>query len=978
MAATAQQPHSAFEHVESRPIEALNLTVECYRHRRTGARHYHLAADDSNNAFLVAFLTMPQDSTGVAHILEHTSLCGSQRYPVRDPFFMMIRRSLNTFMNAFTSSDWTAYPFASQTPKDFNNLLEVYLDAAFFPRLERLDFAQEGHRIELRDPEDLTSPLEYKGVVFNEMKGAMSSPLQTLWQTLQTELFPTVTYHHNSGGDPAHIPELTYQALKDFHARHYHPSNAIFMTYGDIPPAAHQERFESFALQHFGPQAIDFHVAPEQRYTEPRRVTDYYALDGEEDTQARTHIVMGWLLGDITEPLNQLEAQLLAQVLIDHSASPLRQALEITELGSAPAEVMGMDHSMREMVFACGLEGSEPERTEAVEALILDTLREVAANGVPQAQVEAVLQQLELAQREVGGGSFPYGLELMVNALGPAIHGGDPAAALDIDPVLKTLRERIADPDYIPRLIRQWLLDNPHRVTLTLVPDTELSARRQAAEQDRLVALKAELSQADLEQVRADAAALEAKQMQEDDPEVLPKVTLADVPAEITYPEPRMAEVAGRPVHCYSQGTNGLVYLQTITELPALDAETAHYLPLFCACLTEVGAGEADYLQMQSRQAATTGGLHAQISLRGAAEDVGRARAFFVLGGKALARYHESMAELLHQTFWQARFDELPRLRELIAQMRAAAVTQVTGRGHVLAMSAAAARLGPASNLAHDWHGLAGIRRLKQLDDALDDEAELERLAAAFGRIRQALMAAPRQYLVVAEAQHTEALLADLERLWGQADNAAADFQPFAMPTPAGAVREAWTTSSQVNFAAKAYPTVAASHADAPALQVLAVLLRNNYLHRAIREQGGAYGGGANWDSDSGGFRFFSYRDPRLEGTLHDFDAAIDWLMAGGHEYRLLEESILGVISAIDRPESPVGEAVRDCFARLHGRSPAWRRDFRQRVLEVSLADVQRVAETYLRPERANVAVLGGPATLQAKHAELDLELQPL
>jgi Zn-dependent M16 (insulinase) family peptidase len=259
----------AFQHLRSHPIPALRLEFQEFRHRATGARHLHLAADDPHNAFMVAFLTVPQDSTGVAHILEHTALCGSRRYPVRDPFFMMIRRSLNTFMNAFTSSDWTAYPFASQNKKDFNNLLDVYLDATFFPLLDERDFAQEGHRLEFAAPDNPDSELTFKGVVFNEMKGALSSPVQRLGLALQSRLFPTTTYHHNSGGDPEAIPDLTYEQLKAFHARHYHPSNAIFLTYGDIPAAEHQERFEAGALGQF--QQLQLDLAIPTNGATPRR-----------------------------------------------------------------------------------------------------------------------------------------------------------------------------------------------------------------------------------------------------------------------------------------------------------------------------------------------------------------------------------------------------------------------------------------------------------------------------------------------------------------------------------------------------------------------------------------------------------------------------------------------------------------------------------------------------------------------------------
>ncbi len=290
------QAHPAFTWIRSERIESLNVTIEEYRHVKTGALHYHIDADNNENVFLVAFRTVPMDSTGVAHILEHTALCGSKKYPVRDPFFMMIRRSLNTFMNAFTSSDWTAYPFASQNRKDFDNLLDVYLDAAFFSRLDELDFLQEGHRVEFKQANDPQSELEFKGVVFNEMKGAMSSPVSVLWQTLSERLYPTTTYHYNSGGEPANIPDLSYQQLRDFYQTHYHPSNAVFMTFGDIPAYDHQKQFEVKALCHFEQLDVDIRVDDEVRFDQPIAVEDVYAFDAPDGVSRdqKTHHVKGW------------------------------------------------------------------------------------------------------------------------------------------------------------------------------------------------------------------------------------------------------------------------------------------------------------------------------------------------------------------------------------------------------------------------------------------------------------------------------------------------------------------------------------------------------------------------------------------------------------------------------------------------------------------------------------------------------------
>ncbi len=964
------EAHAAFEWLRSSRIPSLNVEVQEYRHRVTGALHIHLAADDDQNAFMVGFRTVPGDSTGVAHILEHTSLCGSERFPVRDPFFMMTRRSLNTFMNAFTSADWTAYPFASRNLKDYDNLLQVYLDAVFFPSLNELDFLQEGHRVEFTEEGNPDSELTFKGVVFNEMKGAMSSPVSTLWQVLGREVFPTITYHHNSGGDPENIPDLSYEELKAFHARHYHPANAVIITYGELPAASQQARFDELALARFEPLELDIGVPDEQRFDAPRVVEERYALDGEEDTADKSHIVLGWLLGRSTDMQAVLEGHLLSGVLLDNGASPLRRALETTELGSAPSPLCGLSDSSREMLFAAGVEGSNPESAEAVEQLILDTLREVAENGVEREMVEAVLHQLELHQREVGGDGFPFGLQLMVNALGPVLHGADAAEALNIDPILDKLRERIQDPEYIKSLARA-LLDNPHRVRLTLRPDPGLSAEREAAEKARLAAMKAAMSDDDKQRVIARAAELAERQMSADDPEQLPKVGLEDVPTELSIPEGE--ETGGEPsTTWFSRGTNGLFYQQLVIDLPQLKPELLELVPLYADIVTEVGSGGRDYLATQALQAAVTGGISAGITQRSAIDRLDDGRALFTFSGKALSRNRDALSHLLQESFDSARLDELPRIRELVAQERMHQEQGVTQRGHSLAMSAAAAGFSRAAQRYQLWHGLDGVRSLKALDDGLDDDAAVATLAEKLSAIQQALRAAPRRLLLIGEEELRDEALAAQAGLWGATSDAVAisddSFQPDR-------VMQAWATSSQVNFCSRAFPTVPLEHEDTPALMVLGGFLRNNFLHRAIREQGGAYGGGASFDPDSGSLRFYSYRDPRLAETLADFDASIAWLLENSHEWRLVEEAILGVIGSIDKPGSPAGEAKKSFHAALHGRTPEQRRRTRARILEVREADLKRVTERYLSGDNASTAVIGSPDTLKGAADGLGLEL---
>jgi Zn-dependent M16 (insulinase) family peptidase len=967
--------HPAFNLIRRQQISTLNVELQEYQHLKTGARHFHLQANDNNNVFLVAFLTVPEDSTGVAHILEHTTLCGSQRFPVRDPFFMMTRRSLNTFMNAMTSSDWTAYPFASQNKKDFYNLLEVYLDAVFFPHLSPLDFAQEGWRLEFEKPDDSSSPLVYKGIVYNEMKGALSSPNQSIWEELSQLLYPTITYHFNSGGEPKEIPNLTYEQLKSFHAAHYHPSNAIFMTYGDIPAEEHQNYFEEKALKQFEKLELDLSIPDEQRYQAPIKKEGFYAVEENEELDNKCYVLIAWLLGKNTDARDWLNAHLLSGMLLDDSASPLRQALEITELGTAPSGLSGLESSTREMNFCAGLEGCNAENADAVEALIFEVLQQVANEGVPQERLESVLHQMELHQREITGDHVPYGLRLLLNSLTPAIHGGDPLSMLDIDPALEALRKDVQNPDFIKNLVKTQLLDNPHRVRLVMKPDPELNAKRIAEETQRLADLKAQLNSEEISKIIEQTQQLADRQNTQDNPELLPKVTLKDVADDLLIVDGKASEIKKIPTTWFAQGTNGMVYQEVVLDLPDLSEELIDLIPIFCDAITEVGVGNRDYLATQSWQSAVSGGIRAGVTVRGGVHDVQQTRNLFMLSGKSLARHHADLTQLIHDTFTKVRFDETSRLRDLVAQARLEVENSIPSRGIALVNNTAVSRLNPSSALAYRWSGFGGIRYLKKLDDALNDESQLLELSQKLTELRDILINTPRQLLIISEAERQADIAQALENYW--------DFEPqktnlLKLPSISGQTREAWGVNTQVNFTAKAYQTVPYAHPDAPILSVLGDFLRNGYLHRTIREQGGAYGGNASYDSDNGAFRFFSYRDPRLVETLADYDRSLTWLQETSHESRVLEEAILGIIARIDRPSSPAGEAKTAFFGNLHGRTPELRRSFRSKILNVKIEDLQRVAAQYLRPELANIAVVSNPKLLEEHADKLGLKLETL
>jgi len=659
---------------------------------------------------------------------------------------------------------------------------------------------------------------------------------------------------------------------------------------------------------------------------------------------------------------------------LDNSASPLRKLLETTDLGNAPSELCGLDDSTREATFQCGLEGTDPKHAEAVEQQVLQVLGEFARNGVPREQVESVLHQVELAQREIGGGRFPYGLQLMLRVMPAYLHGGDPAAALDIDDALAALRKSIENPQFIKDLARGMLLDNPHRVRLTMAPDKALSARRAALLEDKLKELKRKLNAEEKQRIVEQATALKARQEQEEDAEILPKAGLEDVPDDRAIPEGSLQQIGTMPLAWYAQGTNGLVYQQLAIDLPSLTPELIDVLSLFCDCVTEVGCGDQDYLQVQARQAAVSGGVSARISYRPPIDDRTGMRAIFVLAGKALARNERELGLLLKDTLNGARFDELARMRELIAQFHAQAQASLTQAGHSLAMSAASAGLGPVPMLEHYWDGLEGLRRLKALDAVMADEGARAEFAGKLQRIREMLRAAPRQVLLVGEPDRAEGLRASLADAWKDGPCGDACGDSFSYDWTERRVHQAWSVNTQVNFCAKAYATVDESHPDAPALMVLGPYLTNGFLHRSIREQGGAYGGGASYSVSSGAMRFYSYRDPRLAESLSDFDRATTWLMEGRQEERQLEEAILRVLSDIDRPESPAGEAIAAYFGTRHGRTPTHRREVRRAVMQVGMDDLRRVADRYLVAGTASVAVVSNEATIEA-NSDLGLEI---
>jgi Zn-dependent M16 (insulinase) family peptidase len=940
---------SGFELTATTAVATLGVELRQYLHAASGARHLHFACADTNNAFMVALPTLPADSTGVAHILEHTTLCGSRRYPVRDPFFMMLRRSLNTFMNAFTASDSTAYPFATQNRKDFDNLLDVYLDSVFFPRLDPLDFAQEGWRLE-RDAD--AGRLVLHGVVYNEMKGAMSAPVAQLWQHVQAALFPDTVYRHNSGGDPLAIPDLSHAALREFHARHYHPANAVFMTYGCFDEREHQDRIETRVLAEFSRPGVPIMSALQPRFTQPRECVAGYADDAGDEPA--THIVWAWLLGEAADPEQLVRAQVLSSILLEHSASPLRHFLETSELANAPSELCGVDDSARQLVFVCGVEGSDRAHAEALERDIFGVLDRVARDGLDAAALAAIVDRIEMAQRDLGGGSYPFGLQLMGRVMPAAMYRRDPARLLDLEPVLADLRAAIASPDWVKRLVRDNLLDNTHRVRVVMQPDATSTAQAASCEHARLESLAAQMDATALAGLDRQAEALRARQAAVDDPDILPRVSLVDVPAAIAQAQAYRPPVADIDAYEYACGANGIFRVQVIYDIPRLAVDELTALPLFADYLTEFGCADQDYLAVQARRA-LAGSFHTHVMARAPLAG-GAPRGWLVIAGKGLARKRDVVIDTVGDMLASVRFDEVERLRELLMQSRAEVEQSLTDRGHQLALATAACGFGASAALDELWDGPSAVCRLKELATARGAQQSARKLFEIFARLRAQLLTAPRRVVLIGE---DSALAGATARATFIGRGSALSAPDIAAALPQVSDNKAWMINAQVNFCAKAYAAVAEAHADAAVLSVLGRYLQDGFLHGAIREHGGAYGAGAAYDADSATFRFFSYRDPRGGETLDDFDRALDWF-AGERDQQRLEESILGTIRALDQPRSPAGEAERAITNVLFGRDDAARARFRAQVLAADHATLHAVAARYLEPARGAVGVVCG------------------
>ncbi|HEY8595933.1 MAG TPA: insulinase family protein [Devosiaceae bacterium] len=943
-----------FDLIAEKEIPEIHSLARHYRHRATGGEVLSLLNDDENKVFGITFRTPPADSTGVAHILEHSVLCGSRKYPLKEPFVELLKGSLHTFLNAMTFADKTAYPVASQNLADFYNLVDVYLDAVFFPRLTEDTFRQEGWHYELDNAAD---PLVFKGVVFNEMKGVFSSPEARLADVSQRSLFPDTTYGVSSGGNPRVIPDLTYEAFRDFHSRLYHPSNARAFFYGDDDPEKRLDLIGDYFAE-FERREPDSGIATQGRFTAPRHIEATYPGSAAEGAARDGMVTVNWLLDlDVLDDMETaLGLAVLNHALIGTPGSPLRRALTDSGLGESMLGG-GISDGLKQPTASFGLKGIDPANAGKVEALILETLGQLAAEGIDEGAVTAALNTLEFQLRENNTGSYPRGLVMMFRALGPWLHDRDPMSALEFEGPLETVKAKIAEGGYFERIIRRHLLDNAHRTTVVLRADPDLAETEAAEERARLEAVRVEMDAAGLEATVEMTERLKALQEATDPEDVLAKVPslrIEDLPRASRVLPIERATIAGVPAMFHDLPTNGIAYLDLGFDLTVLDADLLAFVPLFSRALTQTGTKRRDFVELSQLIGQTTGGLRTQ---RWSSSTMGGdTSAWLFVRGKATGPHVGDLVSIMAEVLGEARLDNRERIRQMVLEEKAGFEGRLTGMGSHLVDLRLRASLGEADWLGETFGGISHLMFLRRLADLVD--SDFGQVQGALERIRSVLLTRPAMLInITAEGGDRAGIETEVARLVGGIPaepraKAVWDRRP-------GAPSEGLTMPAQVNYVGKGADLYRLGYKPNGAASVAVKYLNTTYLWDKVRVQGGAYGGFARFDQVGGGLTFASYRDPNLVKTLDAFDGAASFLRRelGSTE---LVRSIIGTIGEVDRYMLPDAKGFASMLWALSGNTDDVRQTRRDQILSAGPGDFRQFAEALQEVARAgHVVVLG-------------------
>ncbi|KAI9149534.1 Mitochondrial presequence protease [Paramyrothecium foliicola] len=940
-----------FTLVRSKHVPELELTALHLQHDKTGADYLHIARDDSNNVFSIGFKTNPPDDTGVPHILEHTTLCGSDKYPIRDPFFKMLPRTLSNFMNAFTASDHTFYPFATTNAQDFKNLMSVYLDSTLHPLLKQSDFTQEGWRIGPENPlaEDAEGKkLVFKGVVYNEMKGQMSDAGYLYYIRFHDHIFPDI---NNSGGDPQKITDLTYEQLKDFHAAHYHPSNAKIFSYGDMPLAEHLQEVNN-RLRSFDKITADNKIHQPIELSGPREVTLEGPLDPLVDSDRQYKTSVSWITGDTTDVVESFSIALLSTLLMDGYGSPLYRGLVETGLGADWSPNAGYDSSAKRGIFSIGLTGVQEADVPKLKGKIQEILREARNKGFDKTKVDGSLHQLELSLKHK---TANFGFS-MLNRLKPKwFNGVDPFDSLAWNDTINAFQARMAEGNYLEGLVDKYLL-NDNTLTFTMAPSQTFGEELVKEEQERLAQKIGEAveraggedkARQEFEKQEQDLL-VEQNKTNTEDLSCLPTVYVKDIPRTKEATIVRDEAADGVQIQWREAPTNGLTYFRAINTLENLPDGLRELVPLFTDSIMRLGSKDMSMEQLEDLIKLKTGGVSVGYHSTPSPTDFHQASEGIIFTGMALDRNVPVMFDILHKLVLDTDFDSPEaslRIRQLLQASADGVVNDIASSGHRYAMGYAESGLTRSAWLRQQVSGLSQVK----LVTSLASRPESDKLEDVIAKLKQiqgfALASGNMRTAITCGTESVQDNTASLQKFVGGLSRSAAGLDKAASKALPRDSKTFFPLPYQVYYGGLSLPTTSYTSPEGAPLQILSQLLTHKHLHHEIREKGGAYGGGAYSRPLDGLFGFYSYRDPNPQNTMSIMRNAGRWAVNKEWADRDLEEAKISVFQSVDAPKSVNQEGMARF---LSGITEEMKQKKREQLLDVTKEQVQSVAQKYL------------------------------
>ncbi|KPU42675.1 peptidase M16C associated [Oxobacter pfennigii] len=947
--------YNGFKLLSEKKVKEVNSISRLFYHEKSGARLLSLENDDDNKVFSISFRTPPKDSTGLPHILEHSVLCGSRKFPTKEPFVELVKGSLNTFLNALTFSDKTMYPVASKNDKDFYNLMDVYLDAVFYPNIYKYPeiLMQEGWHYDIDNKE---GEITYKGVVYNEMKGAFSSPESILFRKIQESLFPDTPYGVESGGDPEVIPELTQEEFLKFHQKYYHPSNSYIFLYGNGDILKQLAFINDNYLKGFDAIKVDSGIPLQQPFKEIKEMEVMYPVLPEDDEKDKAYLSMNFAVGKSMENETILALQVLEHLLLETPAAPLKKALIEAEIGK---DVLGQyDNSILQPVISIVVKNSNEDKKEKFKSVIYDTLKNLAENGIDKKLIEASINIIEFDLRESEGHGMPKGLLYSIKAMNSWLYDKDPEISLEYELALEKIKTALIS-DYFEKLIEKYLINNTHCSLLVLKPQKSLEERKAEEIKSKLSSFKKSLTDEQIEELIEQTDKLRERQSKPDSPEVLatiPLLNIEDISKEALKLELDEDNYNQVKIFRHSTFTNKIAYVNLYFDSSFIEQDDLQYIGLLSDILCKISTEKYDYSDLSNEINIHTGGIHSFVEAYSVNGDSEKYYPKFIFKSKALVGKMPELFNLLNEIISASRYDETKRLKEIIQETRSQLEMRIFERGHLVAARRLSSYYSPSGYYLELISGLSYYKFIVGIEKNYDSKAQeiianLKKVAGVVFSRKNLIFG------VTCDEKDYDAVKSEVVKLIDALKDNDQDVKKYKFDLKAR--NEGLMTPGKVQYVAKGYNYIKTGYAYSGKMQVLRTIAGYDYLWNHIRVRGGAYGAFNRFERN-GNVYFASYRDPNLAETLKVYDNTAEYLKNFNVDEREMTKYIIGTISKLDTPLTPsvAGEVAIEYHLRNVLQEDIQRE--RDEVLNTTLEDIRAFADMVLEVMKQNYfCVLG-------------------